>query len=83
MSGGGNRGDFDEKDRLKKSSLLGEWGKMAVEKDEEMVTNGTSEEHARPVHRGKYSHGWCHSISDPFCFCIIPIVYHKTGKKQG
>jgi hypothetical protein len=51
MSVGESRGDSDEKDRLKKSSLLGEWGQVAVEeRDEEMVTNGTSEEHARPVH---------------------------------
>lgn len=48
---GESRVDFDEKDRLKKSPLLGEWGQVAVERDEEMVTNGTSEEHARPVHR--------------------------------
>ena len=40
MSGGGNRVDFDEKDRLKKSSLSGESWQVAVERDEEMETNG-------------------------------------------
>jgi hypothetical protein len=69
--------DFDEKDRLKKSPSLGESGQVAVERDEEMVTNGasgTSEEHARPVHRANYSHGWClfdsifDPIPDPFAF---------------
>ena len=57
MSGGESRGGFDEKDRLKKSPLLGEWRQVvAVERDEEMVTDGTSDEHARPVHRAKFSH---------------------------
>lgn len=57
MNEGESRGGFDEKDRLKKSPWLGEQRQVAVERDEEMVTNGTSDEHARPVHRGKCSHG--------------------------
>jgi hypothetical protein len=75
MSGGESRVDFDEKDRLKKSSLFGECWQVAVERDEEMETNGTSgtsQEHARPVHRAKFFPRLlsfdCDPIPDPFAF---------------